>query len=90
MFCTRAGVSELRAHEEWGASSFPPEKALSASGERGGMTAAETVAVRPCVTRTAVGCGVNVGQGWGHTPVWAGHGRGVGSPWSSENVINLR
>ena len=65
LFCARAGVSGLLAHDEWGGSSFPSEKAFSASRERGGMTATGAVAVRPCVTRTTVVCGVNVGRGWG-------------------------
>ena len=69
LFCTRAGVSGLLAHNEWEGSSFPSEKAFSASRERGGMTATGTFAVRPCVTRTTFVCGVNVGRGWGHTPV---------------------
>ena len=89
LFCTRAGVSGLLAHYKWGGSSFPSEKAFSASRERGGTTATGTVVVRPCVTRTTVVCGVNVGRDWGHTPVWAGHGRGVGYPWPSEEPKRL-
>ena len=89
VFCTRAGVSELLAHDEWGGSSFPSEKAFFVSRERGGMTAAGTVAVQPCVTRTTVVCGANVSRDWGHTPVWAGHGRGVGCPWPSEESSEL-
>ena len=45
--------------------------------------------VRPCVTRTSVVCGVNVGRDWGHTPVWAGHGRRVECPWPSEESKKL-
>ena len=75
LFCTRAGVSGLLAHDEWGWPSFPPKKSLSASRERGGMTATGTIAVRLCVTRTTVVCGANMGRGWRHTPVWAGQGK---------------
>ena len=90
VFCIRAGVSEQLAHGEWGGSSFPSEKAFSASRERGEIIAAETVAVRPCVTRrTAVVCGENVGRDWGPTPVWAWLGRGVECPWSSEKSNKL-
>ena len=71
VLCTCAGVSELLAHDEWEGSSFPSGKAFSASRERGGMAAAGTTAVRSCVKRTNVVCGVNVGQSWGRTPVWA-------------------
>ena len=87
MLWTRAGVSELLAHDEWGGSSFLSEKAFSASREWGGMAAAGAIVVQPCVTRTTVVCGGNVGRDWGHTPVWTGHGKGVfvswpGSIWS--------
>ena len=67
--CTRAGVSGFLAHDEWGWSSFPSEKAFSASREWGGMTATGTAAVLLCVTRTTAVCGINVGRDWGHTPV---------------------
>ena len=33
VLCTRAGVSELLAHHEWGGSSFPSKKAFSSSRE---------------------------------------------------------
>ena len=40
------GVSELLGHDGWGGSSFPLEKAFSASRKWGGMTAAGTTAVQ--------------------------------------------
>ena len=67
--CIRAEVSELHANVYWRRSSFSSEKAFTASRERGKMIATGTVAVRPCVTRTTVACGVNVGRDLGHTPV---------------------
>ena len=69
VLCTSAGVSELLAHDEWGGSSFPSEKAFSASRGWGEMTAAGAIAVQLCVTRTTAVCGVKVGRDWGHTPV---------------------
>ena len=63
MLCTRDGVSELLAYDEWGGSSFPSGKAFSASRERGGMTAVRTIAARPFVTRTTVVSEVNMGRG---------------------------
>ena len=66
---TRAGVSGLLAHDEWGWSSFPSEKAFSASREWDGMIATGTATVLLCVIRTTAVCGVNVGRDWGRTPV---------------------
>ena len=66
VLCTCAGVSELLVHDEWKGSSFPSEKAFSASGEWGGMAATRAVAVQLCVTRTTAVCGVGVGREWGH------------------------
>ena len=57
-------------------SSFPSKKAFSASRKWCGMTAAGAVAVRLCVARTAAVCWVNVGRGWGRTPVWTWDGAG--------------
>ena len=71
---TRAGVSERLVHDERGGSSFPSEKAFSASRKWCGMTAAGAVAVRLCVARTTAVCWVSVGRGWGHTPVWTWDG----------------
>ena len=62
VLCTCAGVSELLAHDEWGGSSFPSEKASSVSRGWGGMTAAGAIAVQLGVTRTTTVCGVKVGR----------------------------
>ena len=78
---TRAGVSERLAHDEWGGSSFPSEKAFSASRKWCGMTAAGAVVVRPCVARTTAVCWVNVGRDWGHRPVWTWYGADVFISW---------
>ena len=67
--CPCAGVSGFPVHDEWRGSSFPSEKAFSASREWGGMTATVAVAVQLCVTRTAAVCGVGVVLDWGHTPI---------------------
>ena len=45
VLCIHTGVSELLGHDEWG-SCFASGKAFSASRNWGGMTAAETLAVR--------------------------------------------
>ena len=75
VLCTRAGVSERLAHDEWGGSSFRSEKAFSASRKWCGMTAAVAIAVRLCVAQTtAAVCWVDVGRDWGHTPVWTWYG----------------
>ena len=62
---TRAGVYEQLTHDEWVGSSFPAEKAFSASRKRCGMTAAGAVAVRLCAARTTAVCWVNVGRAGG-------------------------
>ena len=62
---TCAGVSERLAHDGWGRSSFPSEKAFSSSRKWCGMTTAEAVAVRPCVARMTDVCWVIVGRDWG-------------------------
>ena len=69
VLCTCTGVSELLVDDEWRGSSFPSEKAFSASREWGGMTATGAVAVQLCVTRTTAVCGVGVVRDWGHTPI---------------------
>ena len=81
VLCICAGVSELLAHDEWGGSSLPSEKVFSASRGWGGMSATGPIAVQLCVTRTTAVCGVKVGQEWGYTPVWTGHGGGVFVSW---------
>ena len=78
---TRAGVSERLAHDEWVWSAFPSEKAFSASRKWCGMTAAGAVAVQLCVARTTAVCWVNVGRGWGHTPVWIWDGADAFISW---------
>ena len=89
VFCTRAGVSEQLIHDEWGGVFVSFRKDILCVQRTRRNDRAGTVAVRPCVTRTAVVCRVNVGRDWGHTPVWAGHERGIGCPWSSEESNKL-
>ena len=79
---TRAGVSERLAHDEWVGSSFPSEKAFSASRKWCGVTAAGAVVVRLCVARATPVCWVNVGRDWGHTPVWTWDGADALISWS--------
>ena len=61
VLCTCAGVSELLVHDEKRRSSFPSEKAFSASRKWDGMTATGAVAVQLCVTRATAVCGVVLG-----------------------------
>ena len=54
---------------------FLSRKAFCASREWRGITVAGTIAARSCTSPTTDVCEAVVGQDWGHTPIWTGHGR---------------
>ena len=78
---TRAGVPERPVYDEWVGSSFPSERAFSASRKWCRMIAAGAIAVQLCVAQTTAVCWVDVGRNWGHTPVWTWYGDDAFISW---------
>ena len=75
VLCIHTGVSELLAHDEWGGPLSPQERHFLRPED--GAELPQQGQSRVCVSQTTAVCKAGVGQDWGHTPIWTGHGRGV-------------